>query len=110
MAEKELGITQVESPSELHANISYLPIQPEDWNSVTLADLTEIGFSRNLQKPELAKILSERYPGYDWERVFLMKGRYGQQKKLERAVRLLFRCVKFATEINAHVHQIGPRY
>lgn len=38
----------------------------------------------------LAQLLNEKYPTFDWERVFLLKGRYAQQKRLERAIISLF--------------------
>jgi len=57
---------------------------------VTLADLKEVRFPKHMSKPQLAEALKERYPAYKWDRVHLLKGRYAQQKRLERAVALLF--------------------
>lgn len=90
--EKELGISQV-PPQTPHVPIDVLLLphaKPEDWYSITLADLKSLGFTTRIKKPRLAQLLSERYPGHDWERVFLLKGKYGQQKRLERAIRSLF--------------------
>jgi len=38
----------------------------------------------NLSKPKLAELLAKRYPGYNWEKLYLLKGRYAQQRRLER--------------------------
>jgi len=38
----------------------------------------------------LAEYLAEKYPSYPWEKVYLLKGRYAQQKRLEKAVASLF--------------------
>ena len=38
----------------------------------------------------LAELLGEKYPEFNWEKVYLLRGRFAQQKRLERAVRLLF--------------------
>jgi len=56
-----------------------------------LADLIQLGWSPKLKKPELAQALKEKYPDYDWEKVFLLKGRYAQQKRLERTLHVLFK-------------------
>lgn len=64
--------------------------KPEDWYTVTLADLHELGLLGKISKPQLAELLEEVYPEYKWEKVYLLKGRYAQQKRLEKAVRSLF--------------------
>ena len=64
--------------------------KPSDWYSVTLADLKEIGASASLSKIKLAEALEERYPGFEWEKVHLLKGKFGQQNRLERLVAELF--------------------
>lgn len=65
-------------------------VQPEDWYSVTLTDLKELGFPTAARKRKLLKLLSERYPSHKWDHTDLLKGRFSQQKRLERAVRSLF--------------------
>ena len=64
--------------------------QPEDWYSVKLTELREVGFPYGVSKIELADLLEEAYPEYQWEKVHLLKGRLAQQKRLERAVKDLF--------------------
>ena len=64
--------------------------QPEDWYSVTLADLKEIDFPSRVTKPQLAELLTQLYPQYPWESLYLLRGRYAQQKRLEKAVHFLF--------------------
>jgi hypothetical protein len=48
-----------------------------------------------VNKTMLAQLLEERYPGYNWERMYLLNGRYAQQKRLERAVISLFAVTAF---------------
>ena len=93
-AEKHLGIQQVRTANE---NPTYLPPSPQfnkqkpsDWYSVTLADLKQIGATSSFRKVKLAEALQERYPGFEWEKVYLLKGRFGQQKRLEHLVAELF--------------------
>ena len=74
----------------LLANKNNFISKPEDWYSVTLADLHEVGFPSGVTKPKLAELLEEIYPGYKWEQVYLLKGRYAQQKHMERTVASLF--------------------
>ena len=54
-----------------------------------MADLKGIAPTR-MSKTQLAEFLEEKYPNYKWERVFLLKGRFAQQKRLEKAVASLF--------------------
>jgi len=65
-------------------------LKPEDWYSVTVADLKRIGAISSINKLALAEALQEKYPTFNWEKVYLLKGRFGQQKRLERAVTELF--------------------
>lgn len=69
---------------------------------MTLADLKQLGITKKFKKPELAQLLEAKYPGYDWEKVFLLKGRYAQQKRLERAVRTLFQVGFFPDAFLVH--------
>ena len=64
-------------------------MQPEDWYSVALSDLRELGFPI-VRRARVAELLAERYPNHKWEKVYLLRGRYAQQKILERAVEYLF--------------------
>jgi len=95
-AEQHLRIQQVTSkyPSVqtgyLNLTIFTPPPQPSDWYSITLADLDNIGAPSKLRKVELAEALQERYPDFKWEKAFLLKGRYGQQRRLENMVAALF--------------------
>lgn len=64
--------------------------QPEDWYSVTLADLIEVGLPTRITKPEVAQLLEEMYPETKWEKVYLLKGKFAQQRRLEKALSALF--------------------
>lgn len=65
-------------------------MQPEDWYTVTLADLRQSKFPSSITKPRLAELLAERYPYIKWDKVYLLKGRYAQQKRFEKAIAILF--------------------
>lgn len=69
-------------------NVSY--IQPEDWYSVTLTDLKDARFPASVTRIKLCELLQQKYPDFKWELVYLLRGRYAQQKRLERAVASLF--------------------
>ena len=43
-----------------------------------------------VSKPQLAEFLAEKYPNYKWDKVYLLKGRFAQQRRLEKAVARLF--------------------
>ena len=57
---------------------------------MTIADLRQIGFPSRVTKPKLAQLLEDRYPSYTWEKLYLLKGRLGEQKRLEKTVRDIF--------------------
>ena len=38
----------------------------------------------------LAELLEIKYPDYKWEKIYLLKGKYAQQMRLEKAVASLF--------------------
>ena len=57
---------------------------------MTLNDLRQVGFADRVTKPKLAELLGEKYPDYKFDKVYLLKGRFAQQKRLERAVAALF--------------------
>ena len=65
-------------------------MQASDWYSITLADLKNIGAPSTLSKVALAEALQERYPDFKWEKVFLLKGRSGQQRRLQHLLTELF--------------------
>jgi len=65
-------------------------LQPDDWYTVTMTDLKEVGFPYYLGKLKLAQLLSQKYPEHKWERVLLLKGRFAPQRRLERTVASLF--------------------
>ena len=58
---------------------------------MALTDLQEVEvFPSNFSKLRLAELLAEKYPDYKWDKVYLLRGRFAQQKRLERAVIELF--------------------
>jgi len=63
--------------------------KPEDWYSVGSTDLYELGFPRT-SRAVLAELLGELYPDHSWEKVYLLRGRQAQQKRLENALTSLF--------------------
>jgi len=86
-AEQRLGLEKVgiSVPSK-----NLITMQPEDWYTVNLTDARAIGFPNSISRVKLAEILSHKYPTHNWEKVYLLRGRYAQQKRLEKAVRSLF--------------------
>ena len=64
--------------------------QPEDWYSVTLSDLKKAGFTAKIGKLQLGQLLGKKYPHHKWEKVYLLRGKYAQQHRLEQAVSTLF--------------------
>lgn len=55
-----------------------------------LTDLWQVGFPMGVSKVTLAELLAKKYPSYNWEKLYLLKGRFAQQKRLEQAVEALF--------------------
>jgi len=82
-----------------HISRSLVPLplsffKPKDWYSVTLTELKEAGpLPTQLTRLQLAELLEERYPNYKFNKVFLLRGRFAQQKRLERAILSLFKVV-----------------
>ena len=70
--------------------VDYFVTQPEDWNTVTLTDLIEFGFPKTISKPKLAELLSLKYPQHDWRNIYLQRGRYNRQRRVEQAVQSIF--------------------
>jgi len=66
--------------------------QPEDWLSVNLSDAYEMGLSKKVIKNQLqlVDLLQQRYPSLQWAKMFTAQGRFGQQRRLERAIASLF--------------------
>ena len=93
-AEQQLEIKQVTSSKRFALASQNLTdvfvIQASDWYSITLADLKNIGAPSTLRKVELAEALQERYPDFKWEKVFLLKGKFGQQRRLQHLLTELF--------------------
>lgn len=88
-AEIELGITKVQS-FFLLLLVSTFICKPEDWYSVRLSELREVGFPTVASKLKVAELLARRYPEYHWDIVHLLRGRRAQQQLLERAIASLF--------------------
>ena len=59
---------------------------------MNMVDLREVGFPRLANRLQLAELLAKRYPqeASKYEKVFLNRGKYGQQRRLEAAVASLF--------------------
>ena len=93
-AEQQLEIKQVSilQKAVLSLSCAYCCFvnQASDWYSITLADLKNIGAPSKLSKVELAEALQERYPDFKWEKVFLLRGRFGQQRRLQHLLTELF--------------------
>jgi len=67
-------------------------IQPEDWLTVNLSELWDLGISKKLvkNKLQLVELLQEKYPTHHWEKMTSLQGRFGQQRRLEQSVSSLF--------------------
>jgi len=66
-------------------------LQPEDWYTVHLSDLKELGFPAGVTWTKLVELLRNRYPDQKWEPLSLLRGKYAQQRRLEKAVANLFK-------------------
>lgn len=66
------------------------PTKLDDWYTITLSDLRGAGFPFSVTKTEIAELLSEKYPDHRWEKVYLLRGRYALQRRLENSVVALF--------------------
>jgi len=56
---------------------------------VTIADLRELGLPP-IGRLKLADLLAKRYPEHSWQDIYLMRGKYSQQRRLEKAVSSIF--------------------
>ena len=57
---------------------------------MAVSDLKELGLPSDFNRTKLVELLSEKYPDHKWDKMFVLKGKYGQQKRLERVVASLF--------------------
>ena len=55
-----------------------------------ITDLVELGFPRGVGTVGLAELLREKYPEQQWDKIYLLRGKFALQKRLERAVGALF--------------------
>lgn len=55
-----------------------------------ISDLKGVGFPFKMTRSKLVKMLEQKYPDFNWEKVYLLRGKYAQQHRLEKAVRTLF--------------------
>ena len=88
--EQKLGIQQVRNSYSCYWRLNKL--QPEDWLTINLSEAYEMGLSKKVIKNQLLLVdmLQQRYPSLQWEKMFTMQGRFGQQRRLERAIASLF--------------------
>lgn len=49
-----------------------------------------MGLPQNINRVKLAEILRAKYPDYKWDKVYLLRGKYAQQQRLESAIRRIF--------------------
>jgi len=59
-----------------------------------MTDLREVGFPYGVTKLQLSDLLGMKYPGFAWEKVFLLRGKYAQQNRLEKSLTSLFPVTK----------------
>jgi len=95
--EQQLGLQQVNCSrisnfARLYASIDLRFVQPEDWFTVSLLEARELGLSKSKVKSlaQLVRLLQEKYPEHKWDKMFVMRGRFGQQRRLQQAVSSLF--------------------
>ena len=57
-----------------------------------MTEAHEMGLPKKLVKntTQLVKLLQEKYPAQQWAKMFTVKGRFRQQRRLEQAVAALF--------------------
>jgi len=57
-----------------------------------MTDLKEVGFPIHcVTKTKLVGLLEIMYPNHSWDAPALLRGRYAQQKRLEKSISTLFR-------------------
>ena len=55
-----------------------------------MTDLNGVSAFPRISKVQLADLLKQKYPDREWEKVFLMRGKYSQQRRLEHAMKAIF--------------------
>jgi len=67
-------------------------IKPEDWFTVSMVEAYEAGLPRHSfqRSVQLVELLRDKYPSLDLQRMSILRGKFGQQRKLEQAVSSLF--------------------
>jgi len=55
-----------------------------------MTELKEAGLPPTLTRNDFVSLLSMKYPHISWESVYLLRGKFAQQKRLQRAVTILF--------------------
>jgi len=70
--------------------VTNIMVKADDWYSLTMSDLKENGFPSKITRLQLVNILNTKYPNHDWERAYPLRGRFAQQRRLEKAVAVLF--------------------
>lgn len=56
---------------------------------MALTDLKAVGFPA-AKREKVQKLLESKYPDFGWDKTELFRGRFAQQRKLERGVETLF--------------------
>jgi len=49
-----------------------------------------VGFPSQITKTKLIELLARKYPNHEWDKLALLRGRYAQQKRFEKASATLF--------------------
>jgi len=49
-----------------------------------------LGLPSAFSRPQLVRLLARMYPNHDWDTSSMLKGKFAQQKRIERAVIALF--------------------
>ena len=57
---------------------------------MALTDLRDVGLPTSLTKTKLIELLQQKYPDKVWEPLLLLRGKYAQQKRLQKVVAQLF--------------------
>ena len=55
-----------------------------------MTDLKTIGMPVRFSKLKLIQLLSQRYPEHKWDTLYMWRGKYAQQKRLEHTLIALF--------------------
>ena len=79
---------------------------------MNLEDLREFGLPHGrINRATYIALLESKYPGFNWEKMYLLRGRYGQQQRLERAVSSLFLVcpffIPFHVDVSVNLYDKG---